>query len=588
MAKGGVLKIDKPKDSRYVLRGLWRYLSAHAGALALAVVLTMVTNGLALLGPALSGEAINRVEQGGDFMPAVLAIAGKMAVCFVISCVAARVLAHLMIRISQQVVRRMRDDLFAKLHRLPTGYYDGHQTGDIMSRMSYDIDTINTSLTNDLIQVGGGVVTAVGAFGMMLRLSPLLLAVVVVIIPFGLWWVGRIVRRLRPLSRARSRAMGELGGFTEEMVTGLRTLRAYAREEQVIGRFDPVNQGAARGYTDVECMACRVGATVNFTGNLSLSMLTVAGALLHLAGRLALGDLSSFVLYAKKVSGLIGELANLAGDLQSAMAAAERVFQMLDQPEEEPDAPGAADLVHPEGAVRLDGVSFGYLPGQTVLHDLSLAVAPGRLAAIVGETGAGKTSIINLLMRYYDADSGLITVDGQDIRAVRRDSLRRSYALVLQDTWLFEGTIYDNLRYGNPSASREQVVEAAKAARIHHYIERLPAGYDTPLLEGGANLSKGQRQLMAIARAMLIDAPMLILDEATSNVDTRTEKEIQAAMRRLMQDKTCFVIAHRLSTIIDADVILLLQDGDVIEQGTHRELMDKKGAYYRLFHAQFE
>ena len=372
------------------------------------------------------------------------------------------------------------------------------------------------------------------------------------------------------------------------MVTGQKTLKAYGREAYTIERFDEKNKEAVDAYYRAEYYGSVVGPCVNFVNNLSLSLISVFGALLYLAGSMKIGDISSFVLYSRKFSGPINEAANILSELQSALAAAERVFRLMDEEPERPDKEGARELVKVRGEVELSHVSFGYVPEKTIIHDLSFHANQGKLIAIVGPTGAGKTTLINLLMRFYYPDKGEIYVDGQSAEELTYSSIRKAYAMVLQDTWLFYGTIYENLAYGKENATREEVINAAKAAHIHSFIKRLPNGYDTILTDEGTNISKGQKQLLTIARAMLLDAKMLILDEATSNVDTRTEQQIQKAMRRLMQDKTCFVIAHRLSTIQNADLILVVNNGEVVEQGTHTELLKSGGMYKRLYEAQFE
>ena len=356
----------------------------------------------------------------------------------------------------------------------------------------------------------------------------------------------------------------------------------------MIGRFDEKNEQAVTAYYEADYYGSVTGPTVNFINNLSLSLVSMFGALLFFFGRMTLGQISSFVLYSRKFSGPINEVANIIAELQSAFAAGERVFRLIDEPSEKPDAPDALPLPGTRGDVRIDHVSFGYEPERVILHDLSLSARPGSVTAIVGPTGAGKTTIINLLMRFYDPNSGLITVDGNDVGHIRRGDLRARYAMVLQETWLFNGTVYENLVYGNPDATREDVMRAARLAKIDHFVEQLPDGYDTVLSENGGNISKGQKQLLTIARAMLLDAGMLILDEATSNVDTQTEKAIQDAMIELMRGKTCFVIAHRLSTIENADNILVVRDGDIVEQGRHGELLAKNGFYAQLYKAQYE
>ena len=374
----------------------------------------------------------------------------------------------------------------------------------------------------------------------------------------------------------------------EEMVSGQKTICAYAREQVITERFDAINKEAVDAYYTADYYSCLVGPTVNFINNISLALVTVFGALLYLFGELTLGNISSFVLYSRKFSGPINEAANIISELQSALAAAERVFRLLSEEPEAADSNSAAELSDVRGRVEIKNVSFGYTPEKTIIKNLYLKAKEGSMIAIVGPTGAGKTTIINLLMRFYDVDQGGIYVDGKENREVTRASLRRAYAMVLQDTWVFGGTIFENIAYGKENAAMEEVIAAAKAAHIHSYIMRLPEGYQTVLTEDGVNISKGQKQLLTIARAMLLDAKMLILDEATSNVDTRTEIRIQKAMRHLMAGKTCFVIAHRLSTIQHADLILVVDNGNVVEQGTHKELMGKRGFYYQLYASQFE
>ena len=376
--------------------------------------------------------------------------------------------------------------------------------------------------------------------------------------------------------------------FVEEMLSGQKTVRAYGREDAVLEAFDEKNNAAVNAYTVAEANGTITGPSVNFINNVSLALVCMFGSMLFMKGQIGLGDLSSFVQYSRKFSGPINEVANIVAELQSAFAAAERVFTLIDAEPEPEDLPNATVLEQVSGDVQLENVDFSYVPGKPIIEDLSMHAKPGSLTAIVGPTGAGKTTIINLLMRFYDVQDGTVYVDGHDIRTVTRSSLRKSYTMVLQDTWLFHGTIFDNIAYGKPGATMEEVVAAAKAAHIHGYISRLPDGYNTILSDNGTSISKGQKQLLTIARAMLLDARMLILDEATSNVDTRTEQHIQAAMRELMKGKTCFVIAHRLSTIQSADHILVLNGGKVVEQGTHQELMQLGGFYHKLYQSQFD
>lgn len=581
---------EKPKNRRGTILRLGKYMMSYIWLLLLALALTIGSNMFSLIGPTLSGYAIDAIEfgKGRVQFDRVFYYAGLMVVFYIISSILSYMLSVLMIHISRKVVFRMRKDVFDRLLSLPVGYFDTHQTGDIISRISYDIDTVNASLSNDLVQILATVITVIGAFGMMVVISPRLVLVFVFTVPLSICMTKLITSKTRPLFRLRSRKLGELNGFVEEMISGQRTLKAYHQEENTIEKFDAKNEEAVESYYRAEYYGSVTGPTVNFINNLSLSLISVFGALLYLAGSMTIGDISSFVLYSRKFSGPINEFANIISEFQSALAAAERVFLLIDELPEPLDDADAKELKDVQGNVRIEDVSFGYTEGNPIIKNLNLNADRGKLVAIVGPTGAGKTTLINLLMRFYDVGDGHIYVDNDEITHVTRRSLRKSYAMVLQDTWLFEGSIYDNIAYGKEGADMEEVVAAAKAAKIHSFIKRLPDGYNTILSDDGTNISKGQKQLLTIARAMLLDSPMLILDEATSNVDTRTEIQIQQAMRKLMEHKTCFVIAHRLSTIQNADVILVVNRGEIVEQGTHSELMKKKGFYHQLYRAQFE
>lgn len=583
-------KYEKPKNRKGTILRLGRYMMQYKYLMLLAFGLTIASNLLSLMGPMLSGYAIDAIEPGVgsvDFA-SVFYYAALMVVFYLISSALSYGLSVLMIHISRKVVYKMRQDVFTHLMELPVGYFDTHQTGDIISRISYDIDTVNTSLANDLVQILTTLITVIGAFAMMIAISPRLVLVFVFTVPLSTILTKLITGKTRPLFRLRSRKLGELNGFVEEMISGQKTLKAYYQEENTIRKFDGKNEEAVEAYYRAEYYGSVVGPTVNFINNLSLTLVSVFGALLFLANQMSIGSISSFILYSRKFSGPINEAANIMSELQSALAAAERVFNMIDEPAEASDRENATRLSNVKGDVLLKNVSFGYTKGQFIIKGLDLYAASGKLVAIVGPTGAGKTTLINLLMRFYDTQEGQIFIDGSEIRDITRSSLRKAYAMVLQDTWLFQGTVFENIAYGKQGATQEEVVAAAKAAKIHSYIKRLPQGYDTVLTDEGTNISKGQKQLLTIARAMLLDAPMLILDEATSNVDTRTELQIQQAMRKLMEHKTCFVIAHRLSTIQNADVILVVNHGEIVEQGTHRELMEREGFYYQLYRAQFE
>ena len=573
-----------------LLLRLWRYIGKNRILVVLAVLLSLTSSLLGLYGPKLSGQAINAIEVGPgkvDFS-VVFHHAGLMLICYISASALSYVLQVVMLRLSRTVSRQMRHDVFENLTALPVGYFDRYQTGDIISTITYDIDTVNLSLSNDLLHILQSVITVVVALLMMLSIAPKLVLVFAFTIPVTFLFARVMTKFVRPLFRKRSAKLGALNGFVEEMLNGQKTIRAYGQEEAVRDRFDEKNQEAVKAYTKAEATGAVTGTVIHFITNITLALVCTFGSVMFLQGKVRLGDLSSFVQYSRRFSGPINEIANVIADMQSALAAAERVFALIDAPPEKADDPDAVELTRVEGDVRLENVDFSYIPGKPIIKGLDLHAKPGSLTAIVGPTGAGKTTIINLLMRFYDVDSGNIYVDGHEIRKLTRASLRKAYSMVLQDTWLFQGTIYDNIAYGKPGATMEDVVAAAKAAHIHSYISRLPEGYNTVLSDNGTSVSKGQKQLLTIARAMLLDAHMLILDEATSNVDTRTEQQIQAAMRTLMKGKTCFVIAHRLSTIRSADNILVLDGGQVVEQGTHESLMAQKGVYYALYQSQFD
>ncbi len=582
--------MTKPRDSRGTLRRLLSYLGTFKVLILLVAVLCLISNVLSLWGPTLAGSAINEAAAGKGLVnfERVTWFAVRMLAVYVCSSLITILIHMIMVNVSKRVGRKMRQDIFDKLMRLPVGFFDRNQAGDIISRVSYDVDVISTCMATDVVAILTSIVTVIGALIMMIRISPVLSLVALVTVPASVIFTAYMRKRTQPRFVKRSRSYGAMNGFVEEQLSGQKTIQAYAYEDQIDEKYEDINHQAAEAYYDADSLAATIGPTIGFINNIGLSLITLLGSVLYMNGAIGLGSISSFVLYSRKFSGPINEVANIINELFSALAAAERVFGLLDQAEELQDAENARILTDTEGNVALNHVFFGYDPERTIIHDLSMRADAGKLTAIVGPTGAGKTTIINLLMRFYDVDSGSVTVDGQDVRELTRRSLRAAYAMVLQDTWVFRGTIFDNIAYGKENATMDEVVAAAKAAHIHPFIMRLPEGYQTVISEDGGNISKGQKQLLTIARAMLYDSSMLILDEATSNVDTSTEREIQRAMRELMKGRTCFVIAHRLSTIRNADNILVVNQGDVVEQGTHDELMRARGFYYRLYRAQFE
>ena len=581
---------EKPKHACKTLKRLLRYLMKYGWVVLVMLLCAFASNIGNLLGPNYAGKAITAASKGAGKVNISEVV--RYGILMLIAYVSGNVLSFFvnigMMRVGRKVARNMRRDVFNKLMEMPVGYFDRHLAGDIISRVSYDIDVVCTSLSSDVVHILTSFVTVVGSFVMMCIISPPLVLCMVFTIPVSIFFTRYMGKRTRPLYRKRSAAYGEMNGFAEEMFTGQKTILAYAHEDYVCDRFEEINRNAAEAYRDADSLGVTMGPTIGMINNIGLAAIGLGGAALYMKGIVGIGEISSFILYSRKFSGPINEISNIINEIFSALAAAERVFQLLDEAEEAKDIEGASELNRARGHVEAKDVHFGYLENKIVLKDFSMTAEPGKTIAIVGHTGAGKTTIINLLMRFYDVNEGAIFVDEKEVKTYTLQSLRKNYSMVLQDTWVFNGTIFDNIAYGKDNATMEEVVAAAKAAYIHNYIMRLPKGYNTVISEDGGNISKGQKQLITIARAMLYDTSMLILDEATSNVDTATERKVQKAMRSLMNGKTAFIIAHRLSTIRNADNILVVEDGNVVEQGDHDSLMKSKGAYYALYRSQFE
>jgi len=593
-------KNTTPKNKKGVFLRLSKYVLQQWPLFVTALILTLGANQLSLLGPRYSGAAIDAIEfeSGVDF-PAVWENIVFMLGCYLISALLSYILSIVMIHLSQRIIYKMRKQVFEKLTTLPVNYFDTHATGDIISHLSYDIDTINSTLSHDLVQILTSIYTVVGSLIFMWQISKPMILIFALTVPVSLLFTRYRSKKVRPLFSRRAKKYGELNGFAEEMLTGSRTISAYGRQDVISSRFNKINDEAMDAFYKAEYNAALLFPTINLINNISLTLVAIMGGILYMYSQngtvlatsaffITLGGVAQFVQYSRKFAGPINEFSNILHEIQSAFSAAERVFAILDEEPEKTDATDAKELKEVKGAVCLNNVTFGYTADKTILKNISVNAKKGQTVAIVGPTGAGKTTIINLLMRFYDYQSGEILIDGIPSIDIKRTDLRLAFNMVLQDTWLFCGTIYDNIVYGREDATPEEVYEAAKSAKIDSYIKSLPDGYNTILSDDGVNISKGQKQLITIARAFLSKAPILILDEATSNVDSRTEIQIQNAMTALMENKTCFIIAHRLSTIQNADTILVVKDGTIIEQGNHDELIKQGGFYYSLYHSQFQ
>ncbi len=580
-------KVEHAKDKRGTIRRLWGYLRRQRLALISTTLIVAVNTVLTLLGPYLMGQAIDRYILPGD-LPGLLRISGVMLGVYAASSLLTWLQTYIMAGAAQRTVRDLRNDLFANLQTLSLRFFDQRAHGDLMSRLTNDVENVNDVLSESATQLVSGILSLIGVAAVMLWINPRLALVSLVTLPLMMLlltrWVGQ---RTRVGFRQQQAALGALNGIIEETVTGQRVVKAYSREPLVIIDFGVANTELRRAATRAQIFAGFMGPLTNFVNNLGLAIVAGLGGWLALQGLATVGTVASFINYARQFSRPMNEIANLYNSLQSAIAGAERVFATIDEESDLVDAPDAQPLPQIQGDVVFEDVSFGYDKAEPVLKGVSLHAQPGQIIALVGPTGAGKTTIVNLLTRFYDIDRGRICIDGHDIRDLKKDDLRQRLGIVLQDTYLFSGTVMDNIRYGRLDATDDEVIAAAKLANADRFVHRLPQGYATPLSERGSNLSQGQRQLLAIARALLADPAILILDEATSSVDTRTEQHIQEAMLRLMTGRTSFVIAHRLSTIRNADQILVINHGEIVERGTHEALLAQQGFYHHLYTSQF-
>jgi ATP-binding cassette, subfamily B, multidrug efflux pump len=589
---------QKAKNFKGTLVRLLAYLRPHRPALTVVVAAGAIGTVFGVLGPKILGLATTKIFEGfvakasgapgaGIDFAGVARILTGLVVLYVVANVFQYLMQYLMANVAQQTVYTLRREVEAKFDRLPLKFFDSRTRGEVMSRAVNDLDSISGTLQQNLTQLLTSVLTLVGVIVMMLTISWLLTIGIVLTLPLSLVIVARIAKRSQKFFMQQQAALGALNGHVAEMYGGHTIVTAFGHEERSIATFDALNTKYYDGAWRAQFVSGIIMPTMMFVGNLGFVFVAVIGGLLVTRQAIAIGDVQAFIQYARQFSMPIMQLSGIANMIQLTVVAAERVFELLDESEEVPDAADATVIVQPRGDVQFDAVRFRYKDEVPLIEDLSLDVAPGQTIAIVGPTGAGKTTLVNLLMRFYDVAGGAIRVDGVDIRQVKRGPLRRTFGMVLQDTWLFSGTIRENIGYGREHASDESIVEAAKAAQADHFIRTLPENYETAINEEASNLSQGQKQLLTIARAFLADPAILILDEATSSVDTRTEVLIQESMHRLMRGRTTFVIAHRLSTIRNADLILMIEGGRIVERGSHHELLAAKGHYAALYESQF-
>lgn len=585
---GRFAPVEKPKDFKGTLKRIWGFFGTEKMKLWTVFIFVTASAVFSLFVPYWIGKTVDLLAKPEMDLNLLRIFALVLVAVYVTDGLSTLFQGWMMAGISQRIVKGLRDTLFQKLQTLPIAYFDTHANGDMMSRVTNDIDNVSSSISQSTTQLMSGVITITGSFIMMLILSPVLTLAACITLPFMFLLTKTIAKRTRILFREQQKYLGRLNGHIEESVSGNLIVKAFNHEQKVTDTFESINSNLYHSGKKAQIWSGFLMPLMNVINNLGLAAIAIVGGVLAVKGAITVGVIASFVSYSRQFTRPLNDLANIFNSFQSAVAGAERVFQVLDEEEESEDQPEAKVLKHAHGDVVFNNVTFGYQANQPIIKSISFHVEPGSNIALVGPTGAGKTTIINLLTRFYDVTQGRILIDDVDVREYTRDSLRNSFGIVLQDTYLFTGSIKDNIKYGRLNATDEEMVDAAKAANAHYFISRLPDGYHTMLTESGGNLSQGQRQLLAIARAILSNPAILILDEATSSVDTRTELVIQNAMRTVMNGRTSFVIAHRLSTIREADTIMVIDGGTIKEIGTHEELIHQNGQYSQMYQSQFK
>jgi ABC-type multidrug transport system fused ATPase/permease subunit len=570
------------------IKRLWGYIGRYKLQLIIVFLFALIGNTLYIFTPLLTGQAIDKIIGVGnvDFNGLVILLI-QLLVIYVLSSVFQWLMSVVSSVAANNTIHDIRRDAFRKLNTLPLKYYDNHSHGDVISRLTNDIDAISDGLFQGITQVMSAIVIIAGCFIFMLTISPLITLVVVLVTPLCFFIASFIAKHSRKMFVKQSQTVGELNGFVEEMIGNQKIVKAFGYEERSYKTFKEINDRLYKAGQKAQWYSSLTNPTTRLVNNIAYVSVTIIGGFLALSARLSIGNIASFLNYSNQFAKPINEITAITSQIQAAFASAERVFALLDEEPEIPVNIPETELKDCQGRVSFQNVSFSYRPEVPLIKNLNLDVEKGNMVAIVGPTGSGKTTLVNLLMRFYDINGGEIRIDGTNIYQVNRDNLRQTIGMVLQESWLFSGTVADNIAYGKPEATRAEIIEAAKAAKAHSFISKLPKGYDTIIDEDGGNLSQGQKQLLTIARVLIIDPPMLILDEATSSIDTRTEINIQKAFTKMMEGKTSFIIAHRLSTIKEADIILVLKNGDIIEQGSHEELLQKKGFYHTLYYSQF-